>query len=559
MKKLLTLITAITLLFILLGCTQSSVCGNGLCEQNETPENCPIQTGGDCPPTCESGACTPQDITDDQKNTLTVYTCKDTDGGIKYNTQGTITFTNATGTKTRTDFCLDNNHLREWYCTTINGNNLRKYDDHLCANECTNGRCLGTTGNLKIVAPQNGIYLGAYNWLENGEKPGVKEFEDAIGKKVAIVGVQCISPETQKFKINVSCLNELYSKGYVTSIDITARDPTNKNFTAQDIINGEADYVLEEIANDLITFNKPIFFNYLREPSFMCGFYSGSWDTREFSCGYGPNGDMTAEEAGNFWGQYTSPNGDDCNSPTDLICDDGRERYRDMTRHIHDKIESIAPGRATWVMGAVIDRKPGAYASWYPGNQYVDWLALDVYPWYGTTLESLLFKNTVEPDWSEALELAPGKPVILTEFGLHILLGFGTNDYNRTKVSKPVWFRDFFQTAKTTHPQLGAFIYWQMGADAFDNSNTRIRVGDPAAQTWRKELANDTNFWVSNIITAGGAIITGPGGGIPVPNNEKTPEAEENPTDGMASGVDGACYTTCRAEGNTIDYCNSNC
>ncbi|MCX6800780.1 MAG: C25 family cysteine peptidase [Candidatus Diapherotrites archaeon] len=59
MKKLLiALFLTVTMLFFL-GCTQPPVCGNGFCETGETPENCPAQNGGDCPPIslCGNGTC----------------------------------------------------------------------------------------------------------------------------------------------------------------------------------------------------------------------------------------------------------------------------------------------------------------------------------------------------------------------------------------------------------------------------------------------------------------------------------------------------------------------
>ena len=41
------------------GCIQPPACGNGVCEAGETHENCPIEEGGDCPPTelCGNGIC----------------------------------------------------------------------------------------------------------------------------------------------------------------------------------------------------------------------------------------------------------------------------------------------------------------------------------------------------------------------------------------------------------------------------------------------------------------------------------------------------------------------
>ncbi|MEI7961885.1 MAG: hypothetical protein WCI04_06135 [archaeon] len=47
------------LLLLIFGCVKPPVCGNGVCEIGETPQNCPISNGGDCLPTslCGNGVC----------------------------------------------------------------------------------------------------------------------------------------------------------------------------------------------------------------------------------------------------------------------------------------------------------------------------------------------------------------------------------------------------------------------------------------------------------------------------------------------------------------------
>jgi beta-mannanase len=361
------------------------------------------------------------------------------------------------------------------------------------SNKCCSVACTTTptqTG-LKILPPTSGVYLGAYDWQENKTKPGVKEFEDAIGKKVAIFGSggKCTSPEDQTFDINVDCLNELYTKGYITEIDISPR-LTNTILTAQDILDGKADSILTAVANKILAFNKPIFLGYQREPNAQGPLSSGTGDHVIVSWGYGVNGDKKVDEVTDKYGLYTSLTGDSCNTPNDLKCDDGRERYRDMTRYIHNKIESIAPNRVTWVMGAIIDHKAGAYASWYPGDAYVDWLSLDVYP----GIFGGVFENTIEPDWSDGLKLAPNKPFMFTEFGVQSNIPY---------LNRVTWLNNFFNKVRTTHPQLKAFIYWQKGTDAHDAVDSRIRVGDSAAQAWKNDIAANPNFWLSSITTGG--------------------------------------------------------
>lgn len=59
MKKAILLLGLAFLIILFSGCINPPICGNGICEQGETPENCSINTGGDCPSIdlCGNGVC----------------------------------------------------------------------------------------------------------------------------------------------------------------------------------------------------------------------------------------------------------------------------------------------------------------------------------------------------------------------------------------------------------------------------------------------------------------------------------------------------------------------
>jgi len=59
MQKTLFATALLLLAFALSGCIWPPVCGNGICEIGESHDNCPIESGGDCPPTelCGNGIC----------------------------------------------------------------------------------------------------------------------------------------------------------------------------------------------------------------------------------------------------------------------------------------------------------------------------------------------------------------------------------------------------------------------------------------------------------------------------------------------------------------------
>ena len=357
---------------------------------------------------------------------------------------------------------------------------------------------IGDGTGLKIVAPSRGVYLGAYDWREGDRNPGVKEFEDATGSKVALTsGGVCISCESQPFSVDASCLRRLNAKGYVVVIDVAPR-----GYLPQQIIAGRADRLLADVADAIKSANVPVMLAYPREPELQprIGFDGG---------GYGPKGDKSRDEVDDAYGAYG------CTDSNDPMCLDGPERYRDMCRHIHGVIEAAAPGIATWVAGAAVISWPGHatsgrhYSLFYPGDLYVDWHALNVYPAGSGDSDDIQtsrkWAEVVDPLWSEIIRTSPEKPVIIIEFGVHAQAG-----------GREAWFEDFFAAVRTDpkYSNLKALIYWQMGSDAFDHSNCRIRTTDAEARTWKNELSTHGSFWLSDVKTSGGASVTGAGGGL---------------------------------------------
>ncbi len=244
------------------------------------------------------------------------------------------------------------------------------------------------------------------------------------------------------------------------------------------------------MAIDIAEWGRPIFWIYPREPSLQPGIgYDGG--------GYGPDGILTRKQANDEgYGLY-----DQYGSPGKL---DGPERYVDMCRHVHNMISSEAPN-ITWVMGAIAARFDGAYAQWYPGDDYVDWHAIDVY-YPGDSpvaLSNKTFAEVVEPVWSEAISINPDKPFMIVELGImNQLLSENEQNLSGHVFDRSTWFQDFFQAAKTTHKELGAFIYWQ---DFKHNQKFRaatINKDDPTAGVLYDEMnGSESDWWHSEIFT----------------------------------------------------------
>lgn len=317
----------------------------------------------------------------------------------------------------------------------------------------------------KIPDPGHGVYIGTYDWFG----VGLKNFEAAIGKKVAIgliSDIKSIGGEGRLPFFDKAGHEKAYKMGYISVYGIEASPDPESTFTPQDVINGKIDKHLSKIGSEIGKWGKPIFWVYPREPVSQpaWGFDGG---------GYGPEGIETRYEVEKRDGNLKTEYGD----PNKL---DGPERYIGMCRHIHDVVVSLAPN-ITWVAGAIAYRKAGTYRIFYPGDAYADWHAIDVYNrHHDEVAKQFSFRDAIEPAYSDAMKINPNKPVMILEFGVSSKFG-----------DRSAWFVDFFKQLKTNYSKIGAFIYWQM--DDFVLLPT-----SPSAKVWKEEMQK--SCWISTIV-----------------------------------------------------------
>jgi len=343
--------------------------------------------------------------------------------------------------------------------------------------------------SLKILPPDRGVYLGAYDQFN-----GLTNFENAIGKKVAIAHPSYLKDVNNWFDgqgqphFDIAGHDRAWNEGYLTfyGIEYSSRsqDPSLRT-TAQGILEGKVDQEILNVANQIKQFGKPLFWVYQREPRNQPNLSPNQFFG--YDCGgYGPRGDLTFSEALQRGSDGKSDYGDRSKY-------DGPERCRDASRYIHDLVERVTPGQVTWVMSALLVQDAGieyeeavkkkaaprtTYEDFYPGDAYVDWLALDFY----TGNPNGSFYNDITTTWSELQRISPTKPVMLVEFGV-IRTRFP--DFDRS-----AWYQNFFQSLKSTYKQIHALLHWQ-------DKDIAVLPNEPAALAWRQEIASNPNYWLS--------------------------------------------------------------
>jgi beta-mannanase len=107
-----------------------------------------------------------------------------------------------------------------------------------------------------------------------------------------------------------------------------------------------------------------------------------------------------------------------------------------------------------WNMMGFVGGHGDIYPTLYPGDAYVDWIAYDPYNWYGCQAgkKPRSFAEITKPfyDWTAAH--APGKPLMLAEYGLR--------EQPAGEPSKAEWFRDSLVQLKTTRTRIKALVYF---------------------------------------------------------------------------------------------------
>jgi beta-mannanase len=180
---------------------------------------------------------------------------------------------------------------------------------------------------------------------------------------------------------------------------------------------------------------------------------------------------------------------------------DGPERYIAAYRHVHDLAAPNAPN-IVWVWNPnnrdwplAQDASWNQYNNYYPGDAYVDWIALDGYNWGADSGNGNGFWASFSDLFGAALnDLAqrhPTKPQMIAEFA-SVEDGINPN-------RKPDWIRDAYQSAMS-YPLLRVLVWVQ------DNSfndvlhhpkpvrvDFRVNSSDASLQAYRAAVAG----WLS--------------------------------------------------------------
>jgi beta-mannanase len=185
------------------------------------------------------------------------------------------------------------------------------------------------------------------------------------------------------------------------------------NFQLIDIINGDYDAYIRRWARDAKAWGKPFFLRFDHE-------MNGSWYP------------WSERANGNQPGQYAQ-----------------------MWRHVHNIFRQEGADNVTWVwsVNTVYSASSRDLAGLYPGDEYVDWVAIDGYNWGANPSKpeqwksfSQVFKET----YDLLGQVAPDKPIMLSEFS--------STEYGGSKAD---WISDALAVQIPIHfPRIKAVVWF---------------------------------------------------------------------------------------------------
>jgi hypothetical protein len=271
-------------------------------------------------------------------------------------------------------------------------------------------------------AVSSGIYLGAYG---GGSIAGITQFQNDVGKKVAIAHVNFIpwGDYIQNWVGNT--LNQAKSNGWVPMITVMpiadgqTANQFNNAYALSTFARGDHDVQARIWAQTLKGYGDPVLFRFAHE--FNHGVYG--WNIR--------NNGQTAQQ------------------------------YIDAWRHIHDVFIQEGATNVLWVWSPNVNWDGmHTFTEAYPGDAYVDWLGLDGYNWEGVNnTAAQTFHQIFDNSYNQITAISL-KPLMIAETASHEV-GIADGIHK-----KAVWITGAFgDTGIPSLPRIKAVLWYNYNYD----------------------------------------------------------------------------------------------
>lgn len=141
------------------------------------------------------------------------------------------------------------------------------------------------------------------------------------------------------------------------------------------------------------------------------------------------------------------------------------EQYIAAFRHVHDRFALAGAANVGFVWNPNNTSTSTGAASFYPGDEYVDWLAIDAYnsDWAWATPY-----DEIAPIYRVVSQLNPAKPVMLAEVASQSVPPAGA-----VPADKAAWILNLARVLPVSFPRIRAVVW-------FNELNTELAIDSPA-------------------------------------------------------------------------------
>lgn len=326
-----------------------------------------------------------------------------------------------------------------------------------------------------LQIPTEGAYTGAYVDFGDGEDgvtiEAIEKFQQLVGKHQAIVAFGSFWARQQ---FPTEKVNLVRAYGAVPLLYWSPWEaPFNQNlgpdsFSLDNIIKGKWDTYIDAWADGAKAVPEQFFV------SFACEM-NGTW----------------FPWSGCFYGKGAVPHNEKAEKGK-ILPWAGPEKYKQAYRHVVDRVRARGATNVLWVFQPNNYSYPNAAwnlaAAYYPGPQYVDWLAMSLFGKQYADENWDLFSPLLDWPYHELCLLDSAKPIMIAEWG-------AAEPYHDG--DKATWFADGTrEMISKKYPRLKAAVLWHERWPNPDGtfSNLRVNSSRAALKAYKEGIASP--LWI---------------------------------------------------------------
>lgn len=321
--------------------------------------------------------------------------------------------------------------------------------------------------------PKGYLYHGVFPGGRTGEEDDIRpedlsSYEQTVGKDAAWVYFSNNWFHSRDFPTETA--EWIRNAGSIPYIRLMLRhdlkyDGEDTEYSLQNIIDGDFDEDLSTWCGNARAFGTHLIVEYGTEVNSDSFVWSGIHNGGKRTDGYG-----------------------------DASMPDGPERFKDAYHHIIQICRDEGATNITWVFHMDSANHPdepwNRAENYYPGDEWIDWIGVSIYGAYEPkSLYVDVFSRLMDTAYSQIIDFAPDKPVIIAEFG---------TAKNNLVLDQTQWAKDALMSLDTErYPNLIGFSWWNewWQNDRHSGNDTTMRVQDnpELAELFREFVGGNPN------------------------------------------------------------------